>query len=222
MTPHRAAAQTSDAALAESLFIEGRKLITAGEVAAACPKFRQSHELDPQLGTLLNLAMCYERNGQTASAWAAFTELSRLASRAGQKARADFAAERIQALEPDLAYVTLRVLPPPPWSQPETTLDPSPWWPAAIAGYAVTGVGLVVGGITGGFALDIGGSLECPMDACTPADADDLSRATTLANAANVSFAVAGASAIFGIVATVIAVNDEKVELSSRGMIFRF
>lgn len=313
MTPHRAAAQTSDAALAESLFIEGRKLITAGEVAAACPKFRQSHELDPQLGTLLNLAMCYERNGQTASAWAAFTELSRLASRAGQKARADFAAERIQALEPDLAYVTLRLapplpeeivvsideksltpavlgtalrldpgprrlsveapgfepftrtievsagsreevvvptlspivvespppapppvpdppppplppplLPPPVWPRPETTPDPSPWWPAAIAGYAVTGVGLVVGGITGGFALDIGGSLECPMDACTPADADDLSRATTLANVANVSFAVAGASAIFGIVATVIAVNDEKVELSSRGMTFRF
>lgn len=310
-TSHRAAAQTSDAALAESLFLEGRKLIAAGDVAAACPKFRQSHELDPQLGTLLNLGKCYEQNGQTASAWAAFTELSRLASRAGQKARADFAAERVAALESDLAYVTVRLapplpegivvsiddksltpavlgtalrldpgqrqltvqapgfqpftrtidvshgsrqevvvpalspvvvespppppppvpdpvlvprpLPPPaPWPRPDATPVPSPWWPAAIGGYAVTGVGLVVGGITGGFALDAGGSLDCPMDACNPADEDTLSRATTLANVSNVSFAVAGAGAIFSIVATVLAVRDEKVEVSSRGVTLRF
>lgn len=112
--PSLAAAQTSSEALAESLFIEARKLIADGNFAAACPKLRQSHELDPQLGTLLNLGKCYEQNGQTASAWATFAELSRLAKRAGQKARAEYAAERVGALEPTLAYVTVRLTAPAP------------------------------------------------------------------------------------------------------------
>ena len=121
------------------------------------------------------------------------------------------------------------VLPPParvfiPLPAPAPVREPvsSSWWPGAITGYSVAGVGGAVGAITGALALDAGSSLDCPMDLCDPADADDLSRANTLANVSNVSLAVAGAGAILGIIATVVALDDERVEVSSGRVVFRF
>src|SRR5882757_7808503 len=50
-----------DAVRAEALFDEGRRLMTAGDFTAACPKFASSQALDPAIGTALNLANCYEK-----------------------------------------------------------------------------------------------------------------------------------------------------------------
>ena len=60
----------SNKATAEALFTEGRALATSGKCAEAIPKFQASQKLDPGVGTLLNLAECYEQVGKTASAWA--------------------------------------------------------------------------------------------------------------------------------------------------------
>jgi len=58
------------AAVAEELFDQGRRLSGIGRYAEACAHFANSERLDHGVGTLLNLADCYEKNGQTASAYA--------------------------------------------------------------------------------------------------------------------------------------------------------
>lgn len=103
--------EASQAALAESLFREGRALVTAGKLAEACEKFAESRRLDPAPGTLLNLARCYEDVGRTASAWATYKELDARATALDQKARAEFARKRASELEPTLPAVVVRVAP---------------------------------------------------------------------------------------------------------------
>lgn len=97
-------------AAAEALFNQGRTLMTSGKFAEACPKFEASQQLDPGLGTMLNLAECYEKTGRTASAWAEYREAIPLARAAGSKARQDLATERAQALEERLSTLTIRAI----------------------------------------------------------------------------------------------------------------
>jgi hypothetical protein len=97
-------------AAAEALFNQGRDLMTAGKFAEACPKFEASQQLDPGLGTMLNLAECYEKTGRTASAWAEYREAIPLARAAGSRARQDLATERAQALQDRLSTLTIRAM----------------------------------------------------------------------------------------------------------------
>ncbi len=60
-----------DRTVARSLFDQGRALVKDGNYAAACPKLEESQKIDSGVGTLFNLADCYEHLGRFASAWAA-------------------------------------------------------------------------------------------------------------------------------------------------------
>lgn len=102
-------AQPSDRVLAQTLFEEGRELMKKGDYAHACPKLTESHKLDPAGGTLLNLALCYEAAGKTASAWAAFEEARIYARKDNRPKRERIAREHIAALEPNLCYLTVVV-----------------------------------------------------------------------------------------------------------------
>ncbi|MBW2525459.1 MAG: hypothetical protein JRI23_14835 [Deltaproteobacteria bacterium] len=103
-------AQTAaEKAQAQALFDEARSLMKEGNVEQACDKFADSHKLDPAIGTQLNLAVCYEKLGRTASAWALFVEIRSTARRAGQTKRADLADRHAKALEPKLCRMLVEV-----------------------------------------------------------------------------------------------------------------
>ena len=104
-----ALAQDDSGAAAEVLFREGKALFDAGRFAEACPKFAESYRLDSGLGTLGNLALCYEKLGKTASAWARWVDLAALAGRAGQADRTRIAKEHIAELEPKLVKLIIDV-----------------------------------------------------------------------------------------------------------------
>jgi hypothetical protein len=109
-----AAHAQDNAATVEALFEAGKGLMKEGKIAEACPKFLASYNLDHRLGTLLNLADCYERNGQLASGWARFVEAATLAQRANQPERATFASDHARALQPQLSTLVVSVSSPAP------------------------------------------------------------------------------------------------------------
>lgn len=104
-----APAFAGDTALAESLFREGRALMDKGDYAAACPKLSESYAQDAATGTLLALALCQEKAGLTASAWANFAAVIPRAKRDGRPEREQAAREHMDALEPKLSRLTIEV-----------------------------------------------------------------------------------------------------------------
>lgn len=101
-----ARAQPADArvAAAEDLFQRGKAFMLESRFADACPLLAESYRLDPAGGTLQNLAVCYESNGQWASAFARYEEL-RTVSKNATPPRAD----RVAIAEEHLAKVRDRV-----------------------------------------------------------------------------------------------------------------
>ena len=108
-----AAAQPTpeDAALATTLFQDGRALMAGGRIAEACPKLEESQRLDPGGGTLLNLALCHEQAGRLARSWSEFNDAAAVARRDGRRDRELAADSHAAALWPRLSKLTV-VVPP--------------------------------------------------------------------------------------------------------------
>lgn len=105
----RAANAGGNEAAAEALFAEAKKLAAKGRYAEACPKFAESNKLDRGAGTLIHLADCYEKNKQTATAWATYKEAASAAQALGRADWEKRAEKRAAALEPKLAKLTIKV-----------------------------------------------------------------------------------------------------------------
>jgi hypothetical protein len=134
-------AQTSatDAATAQALFDEAKRLSEAGDYASACPKLAESNRLDPGGGTLTALAVCHESLGKTASAWAEFIQVASDARLAHRGDREKFAKQHIAVLEPKLSKLTVIV-------------DPGA---SGVAGLEVRRDDVVVGKPTWGIAVPV-------------------------------------------------------------------
>src|SRR5689334_9440050 len=102
---------SADKSLATQLFKEGRTLVDQGKYAEGCRKLEESQRLDPGGGTLLNLALCHEKEGRTATAWTEFTEALGIARKDDRPQRAEIAQQHIEALEPTLSRLIIQVRP---------------------------------------------------------------------------------------------------------------
>jgi hypothetical protein len=103
------AQSATDRALAETLYLDGRRLIAEGKNAEACTKFAESQRLDPATGTLLNLASCREAEGRLATAWKLFADAEASARKDGREDRVGFARQQQEELLPQLSRLSVQV-----------------------------------------------------------------------------------------------------------------
>lgn len=94
---------------AHALFEEGRVAMKAGDYAGACPKLERSQRLDPGVGTLYNLATCYEGENRLASAWKALLEVADESDREQRSDRAAVARDRAHALEARVPHLHVTI-----------------------------------------------------------------------------------------------------------------
>lgn len=103
--PGVAGAQRSGSSVAATAqFDKGRTLMKQKKYAEACAAFEHSQALDPQQGTLYNLAICYSLTGKLASSWASFREL---AQRDSNAVRRKDSTRRAAALEKRLPRLVI-------------------------------------------------------------------------------------------------------------------
>lgn len=107
-----AGAQPADATEASAIFQQGRELAKTGRFAEACQLFARSYDLDPALGTAVNLADCLERQGQLRRAWELFDVVARNSQNVQSRAR--LARQRADALMARLATVVVTMHEPRP------------------------------------------------------------------------------------------------------------
>ena len=107
VAPGLALAEPLDGSVAQALFNEARELMKLERLSEACPKLAESQRLEPAAGTLLNLALCHELDGKTATAWLEYNDALALAARERNAERQALARERIAALEPTLARLVV-------------------------------------------------------------------------------------------------------------------
>ncbi|XYH94120.1 tetratricopeptide repeat protein [Sorangium sp. So ce1128] len=125
-----ASAERAVKPMAEALFRQGRDLFKRGQYPEACAKFEESQRLEPKPGTLLNLAVCHEKVGKLATAWAELRSVEEVARREGPPEREAFARAQRAALEERLARIELRMAAPP--ASLRLTLDGEPLNGAAL------------------------------------------------------------------------------------------
>jgi hypothetical protein len=94
---------------AEKAFVDGIRLIDAGQIDAGCEQLAESRRLEPAAGTLLRLADCRERQGRVASAWFHYREAISASYKRGLRDWAAHCEERANALEKRLPKIVLRV-----------------------------------------------------------------------------------------------------------------
>lgn len=105
------ASTAEERAMADALFREAKVLMHRENYQEACSKLQESQRLDPRDGTLLNLAVCHEKEGKIATAWVEFQEALAAAKAAKRWDRIQLAKRRLKALEGKIPNLTIEVAP---------------------------------------------------------------------------------------------------------------
>jgi hypothetical protein len=133
----------------DDLFQQGKALLETGTIHEACEKFAESLSLARRGGTLLNLAVCREKELRHATALRLFLEARELAVRDGREDRISLANDQIDEIRAKLSWLTVVVsaevqvtglvieldgenLPEESWGTPEP-IDPGTHVVAAMA-----------------------------------------------------------------------------------------
>ena len=95
---------------AAALFVKARALVEAGDHAAACPMFEVSLELEPALGTELNLAQCWTQTGRLVDALALYEGLIEKTDEDGQEARHQIARDGADVLSRRIARAKIELV----------------------------------------------------------------------------------------------------------------
>jgi hypothetical protein len=114
LAAHTHAHAQSATAQAETLFRQGKDLMSKGRFAEACAAFDASQKLEPTIATLLNQASCREKNGQLATAWGLFIDAerqSRAATDGPTQQLHQVANDHAAKLEHRLSTLTISVAP---------------------------------------------------------------------------------------------------------------
>lgn len=96
--PRAVPSPPSDPARAQEAFDRAKRAFAEHDYATACPLFAESLQFERATGTLLNLAVCEEAQGDRASAIRHFEEAHEASVRDGRPERAAFAKERLDRL----------------------------------------------------------------------------------------------------------------------------
>lgn len=113
--PTAARAQQPSVETAEALFNRAQEHARSGAYRAACPLFAASLRADPQVGTLLNLAICEEKIGALAEALHHYREaIDKLGAPGGDPRFLALARRRADELDPRVPRLTIRLAPGAP------------------------------------------------------------------------------------------------------------
>ena len=94
---------------ADDRFQEGKALLAQNQIAAACQKFEQSLALLRRGGTLLNLAVCREKEGRQATAMRLFQEALTAAIADKRPDREQLARERLAEVRAQVSWITIKL-----------------------------------------------------------------------------------------------------------------
>ncbi|MFK7984740.1 MAG: tetratricopeptide repeat protein [Sandaracinaceae bacterium] len=200
-------------ARARELYLRGDRAYAEGRYEESIELFREAHELSGRAQLMFNLANAYERAGRVEEAIAALRAYAPSAPAYDE----DTIARRIRALELRLEEQQQAAPEPEPTPAPATAPLPDPEPVASeggggggllAAGLVLLGLGVAGGGVGLGLALakqDATSELEmlCMNGLCNASAEDVLDRESSMALGADISFGVAGALGLAGLILTI-------------------
>lgn len=99
----------ADVRRAEVLFQKARALKKQGKAEEACPLFEASQRLDPNGGTLVNIAECHDAQGKTGTAWHELSSALDAAKNVGDKDLVNGIQAQLTAMVPRLPQVVIEI-----------------------------------------------------------------------------------------------------------------